>query len=84
MLSTDTETAHSQPVSGLPGRSAQGYLSVLETSEQPWSFTREYRELSKTLCHPSEPWDLRISDLKSHESKIHFLLKLLSTSEKGL
>ena len=29
MLGTDAETARSQPHSGLPGRSAQGHLSVL-------------------------------------------------------
>ena len=49
MLGTDAETARSQPHSGLPGRSAQGHLSVLETSEQPWSFTWdvEYRGIFK-------------------------------------
>lgn len=45
-LSTDVETAQGWSAPGLPGRPAQGYLSVPGASQDV-----AYRGLFKTLCH---------------------------------
>ena len=80
MLSTDVEAARSWPASGLPGRLAREHVSNPGASYRTWN-TGNF----SMPCHPSESWGLRVSDLlKTHVSKIHILVKLLSMFEGPL